>query len=154
MEIVLSGENRYDNYGNFWFKDKGGKEYKIGAKNRKKDELVKVVVDNPNRAVFLTHDTVKGKDGKDYDYISGIEPLDKLIQVDETVITKPQVPLKPGVQAAPSVAPQELGMWWKEMGNRIGDGSLERDFPQIYIGIKSQYYKKLFAVTGVEKKEE
>lgn len=49
--------------------------------------------------------------------------------------------------------PQEVGMWWKELGNRIGDGSLERDYPQSHIKIKGQYYKKMSEVTGVKFKE-
>jgi hypothetical protein len=49
--------------------------------------------------------------------------------------------------------PQEIGMWWKELGNRIGDGSLARDYPQTHIKIKGQYYKKMSEVTGVNFKE-
>ena len=45
--------------------------------------------------------------------------------------------------------PQELGMWYKELGNRIGDGSLEKDFPKSYTEIKTQYYRKMAEVTGV-----
>ncbi|KKN64723.1 hypothetical protein LCGC14_0488550 [marine sediment metagenome] len=52
------------------------------------------------------------------------------------------------------IAPQELGMWWKELGNRIGDSSLERDYPKAHVKIKVQYYKKLSEVTGVSFKEE
>lgn len=50
-------------------------------------------------------------------------------------------------------APQEVGMWWKELGNRIGDGSLERDYPKAHVKIKGQYYKKMSEVTGVFFKE-
>ena len=146
MEIVLSDESGYDQYDNFRFKDKGGKDYKVGAKNRKQDELAKVVVDNPNRAVKLIFDTVKGKDGKDHDYISGIELLE--IQVDGAKITEQQAP------QPKTVAPQELGMWWKELGNRIGDGSIDKDFPKSAVKIKGQYYKQMETITGITFKED
>ncbi len=54
---------------------------------------------------------------------------------------------------ASEIAPQELGMWWKELGNRIGDGSLEKDYPKAHVKIRVQYYKKLSEVTGVSFKE-
>ena len=149
MEIVLSGETRYDQYDNFWFKDKAGEEHKVGAKNRKKEELVKVVVGNPNCAVKLIFDTVKGKDGKDYDYISGIELLE--LKVDGAKITEQQAVPAPQPK---TVAPQELGMWWKELGNRIGDGSIDKDFPNSTVWIKGQYYKQMETITGITFKKE
>jgi len=44
----------------------------------------------------------------------------------------------------------EEAVWWKELGNRIGDGSIDRDFPNTMVKVKSQYYKKLSEVTGVD----
>ena len=59
-------------------------------------------------------------------------------------------------QHLPPPNPQELGMWYKEVGNRIGDGSMERDFPKSHVSNKSQYYKRMSEVTGIDfkKKEE
>ena len=144
MEVVLSNENRYDDYGNFFFKDKGDKEHKVGTKRENFDVLVNLVVENPDRAVKLTFDEYKGRS-----YIVGIELLE--IQVDETKITQQQV--------APSVAqtkpaPQELGMWWKEMGECIRSGAIMKDFPQSYVKIKGQYYKQMETVTGISMKKE
>lgn len=61
-----------------------------------------------------------------------------------------------GTQPKITPNPQELGMWFKEMGNRIGDGSIERDYPKSHISIKSQYYKRMSEVTGIDfkRKEE
>ena len=56
--------------------------------------------------------------------------------------------------STPEYAPQEIGMWWKELGSRIGDGSLDRDYPKSTTHIKGQYYKKLAEVTGVAFKEQ
>lgn len=146
MKVVLSGETRYDDYSNFWFKDKEGKERKIGTKREDFEELCTRVENNPNRAVTLKFDHYMNKP-----YIVGVELLDKQIQVDEAEITKQQVtPATP----KPSIAPQELGMWWKELGNRIGDGSIDRDFPKSAVWIKGQYYKQMEAVTGISMKKE
>lgn len=54
----------------------------------------------------------------------------------------------------PEYAPQEIGMWWNNLGNRIGDGSLERDFPKMATKIKGHYYQKMSKVTGVSFKEQ
>lgn len=54
----------------------------------------------------------------------------------------------------PEYAPQEIGMWLKELGNRIGDGSLERDFPKMATKIKGQYYQRMSKVTGIAFKEQ
>ena len=40
-------------------------------------------------------------------------------------------------------------VWWKELGNRIGDGSLEKDYPTYAVKIKHEYYKKMSEVIGV-----
>lgn len=47
-------------------------------------------------------------------------------------------------------APQEIGMWFKSMGDRIGDGSLAKAFPNTHVRIESDYFKKMSQVTGIE----
>jgi len=49
-----------------------------------------------------------------------------------------------------SPAPQEIGMWWKELGSRIGDGSIMRDFPNRAESIRSQYYQRMSEITQVK----
>lgn len=139
MNIVISGENRWDDYGNFFFKDKAGNEHKIGTKRKNQVELVAIIEDNPAKAVSLTMAEYQGKE-----YIVGIELVSGQLET-----SKPQEAPQPS-----KVAPQELGMWWKEMGNRIGDGSIEKDFPKSAIRIKGQYYKQMETVTGITFKEE
>ena len=41
----------------------------------------------------------------------------------------------------------------KELGARIGDGSIDRDFPKSGVSIKSQYYKKVSELTGIDFKK-
>jgi len=140
MEIVLSGDYKLDDYGNFRFTDKGGTEHKIGTKRENFDELCSLVEHNPGRAVKLTYDTYKNRK-----YIVGIELLE--ITVDEKVITEQQ-------KVKPAPAPQELGMWWKELGECIRSGAIDKDFPNSNVLIKGQYYKQMESVTGISMKKE
>ena len=60
------------------------------------------------------------------------------------------------------IAPREISreesierhVWFKELGARIGDGSLERDYPKSHVKIKVQYYKRMSEITGVSFKEQ
>ncbi len=47
----------------------------------------------------------------------------------------------------------EQHVWFKELGARIGDGSLERDYPKSHVKIKVQYYKRMSEITGINFKE-
>lgn len=97
MEVVLADETRYDDYGNFWFKDKEGKERKIGTKREDFALLCQLVGENPGRAVTLKFDHYMDKP-----YIVGVELLE--IKVDEAKMTQQQVkPIapKPTPQAKP-----------------------------------------------------
>jgi hypothetical protein len=49
-----------------------------------------------------------------------------------------------------SPAPQELGMWWKELGECIRTGQMDKDYPKACVKIKHQYYKRMCEVTGVD----
>ena len=50
------------------------------------------------------------------------------------------------------IAPQELGLWWKELGECIRSGQIVEDFPNAHTKIKAQYYKRMFEVTEVKDK--
>ncbi len=59
-----------------------------------------------------------------------------------------------GVEPLKTYAPQEIGMWYNNLGNRIGDGSLARDYPKAHVKIAAQYYKKMSEVLGIDFKSE
>lgn len=67
------------------------------------------------------------------------------VEVEEVPFDTPPPEPRP-----PFISGEERGMWFKELGNRIGDGSIERDYPKAHIKIKGQYYKKMSEVTGVD----
>ena len=147
IEVVLSGENRIDDYGNYRFKDKSGKEHKIGTKREDFDELCKLIDDNPDRAVSLEYDEYKGRS-----YIVGVKLLEIETQDESRIPTPPAEatsgPAKPGQE----FAPQEIGMWWKEIGENIRAGITKYDTP---IG-KAQiaaYSARMHLVLGIKKEE-
>ena len=57
-----------------------------------------------------------------------------------------------GEEPLPKTKSQEIAehVWWKELGNRIGDGSIEKDYPNKAVKIKHDYYKKMSEITGVD----
>ena len=82
---------------------------------------------------------------KDFDLTvikEGVDPVPPPPHEDE--------PTKEELATPKPVNPMELGMWFKELGNRIGDGSLDRDYPTAAVKIKGQYYKKMSEITGVQ----
>jgi len=52
-------------------------------------------------------------------------------------------------ESKPNYAPQEIGMWMKELGECIRSGQLEKDYPSAHTKIKGYYYKKMSEVTGI-----
>ncbi len=137
-QVITVAMAEPDSYGNLKVTDTLGNEYKIGEK---RSPLHPLFVQG--RAIKLTWANFNK-----IDYVSGAELF------DPTAVTpQPQQepsPKPPGILLA-KPAPQELGMWYKEMGARIGDGSLEKDYPKSFVQIKSQYYKRMFEVTGIER---
>ena len=87
-------------------------------------------------------------------YVDDVEPIK--IEVDETKITEQQAAVaakvEPGIVGARPrvISGEERGMWWKELGNRIGDGSLDKNYPKNAVRIKAAYYKKMSEITGID----
>ncbi len=137
--IIVVGVTRVDSYNNLWVTPAGGgDEVKIGEKRAGLHPLFQ-----QGKAVMLHWETYKNKA-----YVADAKAVEGELP-DPTKPDSPplQIGEDPPKKAPP--APQELGMWWKEMGCRIGDGSLEKDYPNKAVGIKHAYYKRMSEVTGV-----
>jgi hypothetical protein len=52
----------------------------------------------------------------------------------------------PKVDSPPTISNQETGMWWKELGEAIRSGELDKSYPKSAVTIKTQYYRKMFNV--------
>ncbi len=70
----------------------------------------------------------------------------------ETEQTKTPDELKPKIESKPPAA-QEIGMWWKELGEMIRSGNLDKDYPKSTVKIKTQFYNKMFEVLNIDRKE-
>lgn len=99
MNVVISGENRVDDYGNFFFKDKAGNEHKIGEKRKNQTELIDLIENNPGKAVSFTY-----AEFNKVNYIVGVELVSEQL-TDESVETPPDETPKP--QLKPQLKPTE-----------------------------------------------
>ena len=156
-EVVIPIDVGLDEYDNLIFHNEDGDKYKINKKRVEKlqDEII------VEQAVELGWANYKPPDSdKSFDYIAVAHLVDNLPDELKPSIPakepKPEVKEPPFEQPAPKpeakhfVSGEERGMWFKELGNRIGDGSLEKDYPKANVKIKGQYYKKMSEVTGVD----
>lgn len=135
---IVVGSVFLNDYGDLVVTDKGGDEHKIG---KKRPHLFPVF--QPGVAIHLSYAQYMNKE-----YIVNATPL-------EQMITETQPP-PTGAEQQPipretKVAPQELGMWWKELGESIRSGEIDKSYPKSAVKIRSQYYNKMFSVTGIEK---
>ena len=142
--IIMVGVTELDGYNNLWVTPQGGGDkIKIGAKRKYLHPIFE-----QGKAVMLHWETYKDKT-----YVSDA----KLVAGELPTLTK-QTTILPEHQKVieearaevsgkhPAPPGQQVGMWWKELGTRIGDGSLERDFPKSYVKIKAQYYHEMFKI--------
>ena len=136
--VVLSGENRFDQWKNFLFKDKTGKEYKIGAKRNNKDQIANLVAANANRAVKLIWD-VYFREGTEYDIIGSIELVEDGLPEPE----KPKPQPIPQIDTPPSKSRDDLirenmewkdqqineKFWYGQLGESLRSGLIDRSTP-------------------------
>ena len=139
--VIVVAKTETDGYGNLLVTDKEGKQVRVNKKHESLHPLFE-----QGKAVELDWQIYQGKD-----YVANARLVEEVL-AGEMVVEQ----LSPVPQVTPRAqpAPQEIGMWWKELGNRIGDGSLEKDFPKSSVKIKAQYYNKMSDVTGVALKKE
>jgi len=121
--VVLSGEGRFDQYSNFLFKDLAGAEHKIGEKRENQNELVALINNNPGRGVKLTYNEYMNRS-----FIVGAELVEGALP--EPVKTETQ-PI-PQIDTPPSKSREDAireCMWWKEMGESLRSGLIDRSTP-------------------------
>jgi len=88
--VVLNGVTRYDNWNNFFFEDKTGKQHRIGSKNHNLEAIAKLIETNPSQAVEISYGVFTNKQtGKETPYIKDVKLTD--IKVDESKLKEQQV---------------------------------------------------------------
>ena len=138
-DVVVINTVSNNSYGDLLFTDKGGGEYKISDKRVKHFEGIIL----PDTAVKLSFALSS----------RGTEYIHKAVAVAGEL--PPQAPkLKPEQpKEKPSeVAPQERGMWWKEVGEMIRAGKISSDKPEGALMIRA-YYAQMFTSLGIELKD-
>ncbi len=152
--VVLSGENRLDQYGNFFFKDKTGKEHKIGAKRTDKEGIFSLVAANPNRGVKLIWG-VYVREGTEYDIIKAIELVEDGLPEPVPVSSVPIPQIDTPSKTDPRGEAIREGLWWKELGECLRSGLIDRATPAGKL-LERFYKAEMQSVLGfkIEKKEE
>lgn len=122
-------------YGDLIVASQSGNEYKIGVKRK---HLFDYFQDGTE--VVVGYASYMNRE-----YIDEVTPSNQVVSTDTPIHNE-----KPVEISKKTISGEELGMWYKELGNRIGDGSIEKDYPKAHIKIKGQYYKRMSEVTGVD----
>ena len=148
-EIIVITNLRYDDYGNSLFENKldtNSDTFKVNKKESKeRQDLIAVIEANQEKAIKVVWDSFKNKayikSASPYEGETPVKPTPPPSHEDEPTTEELATPKPPN--------PQEIGLFWKELGSRIGDGSIDKDYPTAAVKIKGQYYKKMSEITGV-----
>ena len=135
---------RLDDYGNLWVLDKNGDETKIA---QKRSHLFPIF--QPERGVNLYWAKYMDKL-----YVAEAQPLGDMISAPAekptlTTETPDQAEIDASVGKARQVAPQERGMFWKELGEMLRAGDIDKDSPH-YKTLRKAYYAEMFSVLGIK----
>lgn len=145
--IIVAGQRRIDEYGNLWVAPAGGgEEIKIAAKRSQLHPLFQ-----QEQAIVLHWATYKN-----IPYVTDAE----LVEGKLPPPVEPQVPDDyPGKEEIPPIvppqvfAPQEIGLWYKEVGKLYRADLIKKDTPE-GLALIAAYFLKMKQVLGitVEKK--
>lgn len=141
--VIVVETTDLDDYGNLKVFDKGGGTTRI---NKKHEYLHKLF--EPGSAIKLTWDSYKGKE-----------------YVNDAVLVEGELPppQKPGIlpdhqkevdKARASVrepSGQEIGLWWKEIGEGLRSGYFEKHIDRAtYLAMDVAYFAQLFNVLDIK----
>lgn len=133
--IIVVGVTEKDGYGNLWVTPKGdGDRVKIGVKREGLHHLFE-----QGKAVILHWETYMNKP-----YVADAKLVEGELPPQPTAHAEP-APLP----TTPAVAPQEKGMFWKEIGRLICAGKLEEVFGEKDAPFIRRAYK-LQAIASLE----
>ncbi len=152
--VIVVGVTRVDGYNNLWVTPAGGgEEIKVGAKRGNLHSLFQ-----QGKAIMLHWETYKN-----ISYVSDA----KLVEGELPSPTKPtilpehkEVISKAKAEAREPIKPQlvehksspETGMWWKELGDMLRSGDIDKTTPLGKV-MRSTYYTEMGRVLGIPIKE-
>jgi len=139
--VIVVGVTREDGYGNLWVTPAGGgEEVKIGEKRSQLHPLFE-----QGKAVMLHWETYKNRpyvsDAKAVEgELPGPQPSGEMLEEHKEVIAE-VVKVKP--------APQEIGMWWKELGEMIRAKDIDITKPAGK-AMRIAYYAQMLSVLPIK----
>ncbi len=148
--IIIVDKTHNDDYGNLIVTDKEGKETKV---SNKREHLFNLF--QPGVVVRLSWaEYMKKQYVSDAQLVKDAIPeqppkqptetpkkLEATIGIPREAYSKPEATRDERIDRA--------GLW-KELGKRIGDGSLDKDYPKSANKIKVLYYTEMFTVLNIQ----
>lgn len=132
--VIVIATTQQDQYGNLIVTDKAGNKIKIGEKRSQLHGLFQ-----QGKAIRLHWEVYKNKQ-----YVADATLV-------EGELPEPTTPYVTETKAAP----QEIGMWWKEMGEMLRTAPPAGIDPTTPAGklMRSAYYTQMMSVLGIEIKD-
>ena len=137
--VVVLGDGEFytlsEDYLNFT--DKEGDDYRIKRKNR--GESVDLIMANPGKAVQLNYANYMNRD-----YIHFVSLVEGELAPEVKATPAPPAPNKPSPPSG-----QEVGLWWKEVGEmlRCGDIDTSKSHGKL---VRAAYYAQMFSVLDIK----
>ena len=146
--VIVVGKTEVDQYGNLLVTPQGGGDkIKIAAKRSNLHPLFQ-----QGRAIKLDWQTYMNKPYvADAVAVEGELPpptKPKILPEHQSVIEKARA----DVREPTKLAPQEVGMWWKELGEMLRVGDIDKTTPQGK-SLRIAYYTEMSRVLGINIKE-
>lgn len=145
--VIVVGGTRLDEYDNLWVTPAGGgDEVKIAKKREALHPLFE-----QGKAVLLHWETYMDKA-----YVAKAEAVaGKLPPPTEPGMLKEhqEVIQKAVAETKPKPAPQELGMWWKELGEMLRAKDIDTTKP-VGKQLRTVYYAQMLSVLDIKIEEE
>ena len=145
---IVVNEVGQNEYGDLTFTDKEGNSYKV--KKTRRQYFDKIIA--PDTAVQLNYAVYMKTE-----YVYSAEPvagkLPPSVKVETVPVPgveiPPQPPKPPPSPAPKPISGQEEGMWWKQLGDDLRSGHIDKTTSQGKL-VRRVYFSKMFQVLGIK----
>jgi len=139
--IIIVNEVGINEYGGLTWTDKEGNSYKV--KSTRKQYFEAIV---PGQSVEISWSTYKGKE-----YPYSAEVVKSKLSPEPTSLSKATLVKTKGELVEHKGSP-ETGMWWKELGESIRSGDIDKSTLR-GLSLRVAYYTEMSRVLGIPIKE-
>ncbi len=135
--IVLHPENISEDDSYFHFASQDGTTYRI-KKNRV--SAIELIKNNLGKAVRLNYGSYM-----ETEYIHAVD----LVADELPDAVKPAIDMNPPQAHPVQPSGQEVGMWWKQLGDDLRSGHIDKSMPQGKL-LRAAYFAQMFSVLNIK----